>query len=241
MNRLAVVFFSVLFIFFITNAQAKSVKVLLITGGHSYDTVQFFAMFDSMKGIKYKHFQQPDANRSLVTHLADGYDVVAFYDMWKTISEPEKMAYIELTKSGKPFLFLHHSLASYPDWAEFEKILGGKYFEKKPGVPKEKLSTYQHDVWVDVEVLPGHRITNSIKNFRIFDEVYGNFRVIDGVVPLLKTNHPQSSPIIGWENRYNQSRVVYLQSGHDKNGYSNPHFKQLIKASIKYLSKKDKP
>ena len=127
---------SLLFIFLISIIilQAQPIKIMVVTGGHAYDTLQFFEMFDALRGIEYEHFQQPKANLKLVKDNAEDFDVLVFYDMWKSISDAEKSAYLKLTQEGKPFLFLHHSIASYQDWPEFEKILGGKYVEKGRGV-----------------------------------------------------------------------------------------------------------
>jgi uncharacterized protein len=167
-------------------------------------------------------------------------DVLVFYDMWREISEPEKQAYLNLTKQGKPFLFLHHSLVSYQNWAEFEKILGGKYVDRSPDIPKEEHSTYKHDVWIDVEVADKqHPVTKGMEDFRIFDEVYGNYRVSPNVRPLLKTSHPESTPVIGWENRYNASTIVYLQPGHDFNAYETDEYRKLILQAIHYLARKE--
>ena len=109
---------------------AQPVKIMLITGGHAFDTVQFLEMFDVMEGVEYENFEQPKANAKLVKDLAEDFDVLVFYDMWQNISESEKSAYLNLAQQGKPFLFLHHSIVSYQSWPEFEKIVGGKYFEK---------------------------------------------------------------------------------------------------------------
>jgi uncharacterized protein len=224
-------------LFFSLNAQP--VKIMLVTGGHSYDTLQFFQLFDSLEGIDYEHFNQPDANKALVEDAGKNYDVLVFYDMWREISELEKEAYLDLTKQGKPFLFLHHALVSYQNWPEFEKILGGKYVDRSPDIPKENLSTYKHDVWIDVEVADKrHPVTKGMEDFRIFDEVYGNYRVSPDVKPLLKTNHPESTPVIGWENRYNASSIVYLQPGHDFNAYTSDEYRRLLLQAILYLAQK---
>ncbi len=218
------------------NITAQPVKVMLITGGHSYDTLQFLQMFDSFTGLEYTHFNQPQANQELVNGLAEKFDVLVFYDMWKTISEQEKASYINLTKRGKPFLFLHHTLVSYQTWPEFQKILGGRYVDN-PDLPDEQQSTYKHDVWIDIEITDNkHPATRGMKNFRLFDEVYGNFRVLPDVKPLLKTNHPGSTPLIGWENLYNSSSIIYLQPGHDKNAFESDAYRRLILESIKYLA-----
>jgi uncharacterized protein len=219
------------------NLHSQPVKIMLVTGGHSYDTLQFFQMFDALEGIEYEHYLQPSANKAIASGQAGQFDVLVFYDMWRDVSEQEQQAYIDLTKQGKPILFLHHALASYQKWPEFEKILGGKYIEKGSETSAEELSTYKHDVWINVQVPnPEHPVTKGIKPFRIFDEVYGNFRVLPKVTPLLKTDHTESGPVIAWENRYNSSVIVFLQPGHDKNAYESENYRRLILQSIKYLA-----
>jgi type 1 glutamine amidotransferase len=216
--------------------SAQPVNIMLVTGGHSYDTLEFIQMFGSFPDIEYKHFNQPDANRALNEGVADKFDVLVFYDMWKALPDRTKAAYIELTKKGKPFLFMHHSLVSYQDWHEFEYLIGGRYIQNDE-LPVEKQSDYKHDVWVDIEIADKtHPVTRGIPDFKLFDEVYGNYLVLPGVKPLLKTSHPESSPVIGWENRYNASTIIYLQPGHDKNAFASKPFKNLVLQTIRYLA-----
>jgi type 1 glutamine amidotransferase len=218
--------------------NAQSIKIMVVTGGHSYDTIQFFEMFDALTGIEYEHFQQPKANQKLVKDLAEDFDVIVFYDMWKSISDAEKSAYLKLTNQGKPLLFLHHSIASYQDWPEFEKILGGKYVEKGRGVPVEEQSNYEHDVWVYTKVENYTPVTVGLKEPRFFDEVYGNVRISENVFPLLKTRHPKSMEIVAWENKYSNSKIIYLQPGHDYRTYQNDEYRKLLLQSVKYLAGK---
>lgn len=215
---------------------AQPIKVMVVTGGHGYDTLQFFEMFDALPDIEYEHFQQPKANNKLVKDLAEDFDVLVFYDMWKSISETEKNAYLRLTQQGKPFLFLHHSIASYQNWPEFEKILGGKYVEAARGVPEDEQSTYEHDVWVYSKVENYTAVTVGFKEPRFFDEVYGNVRVSDNVLPLLRTRHPKSMEYIAWQNKYNNSHVVYLQPGHDYRTYESEEYRKLVLQAIKFLA-----
>lgn len=216
--------------------NAQPIKVMLVTGGHSYDTIQFFEMFDALPGVEYQHFQQPKANNKLVKDLAEDFDVLVFYDMWKSISEVEKSAYLRLLQQGKPFLFLHHAIASYQDWPEFEKILGGKYVEAARGIPKEEQSNYEHDVWVYSKVENYTAVTVGLKEPRFFDEVYGNVRISEDIIPLLRTRHPQSMEFIAWQHKYNNSQVVYLQPGHDYRTYENEEYRKLLLQAIKFLA-----
>lgn len=225
------------FLCFILNAQP--IKIMLVTGGHSFDTIQFSQLFDSLEGINYEHVAQPEANEALAGEKWKAFDVLVFYDMWQKISEKEKHAYLEMTRHGMPMLFLHHSLVSYQNWPEFEKIIGGKYIERSPDIPDKEQSTYKHDVWVDVEVVnPEYPVTKGFRDFRLFDEVYGNYRVSPNVKPLLKTSHPESTETIGWENKYKASTIVYLQPGHDYRAYESDEYRKLILQAIHYLAQK---
>ena len=222
----------------LTTARAQISSALVIAGGHSFDTIAFFCMMDQIPGIGYDFLLQPEANRFLTDQEIIPYDVLIFYDMWKPVSESEKLAYIKLTEAGKPMLFLHHALVSYQQWPEFEKIIGGRYVEslKNQAGQSSGQSTYKHDVWLDVSIVnPEHPVTAGLQNFRLLDEVYGNYRVGEQVIPLLKTNHPESTEVIAWENRYNNSRIIYIQPGHDKNSYENPDYIQLLANAVRYL------
>ena len=220
--------------------KAQPVKIMLITGGHAFDTLQFFQLFDDMNGIVCEHFQQPEANRAIAGGKAKNFDVLVFYDMWQSISENEKRAYLELTRNGKPMLFLHHSLVSYQGWETFEKMIGGKYIQKSPNIPENEQSTYEHDVWVYMHPLRNHPVTQGFEMIKLFDEVYGNTRVSDDVIPLFKTNHPKSSGIIGWENRFNSSTIVYLQPGHDYRAFQDENYRKLLSQTIHYLAGTEK-
>jgi len=228
-----------LFALFLISAvfvNAQPVKVMVVTGGHAFDTLQFFEMFDALPGIEYQHFQQPKANNELVKNLGEDFDVLVFYDMWKSASEVEKSAYLRLTQQGKPLLFLHHSIASYQGWPEFEKLLGGKYVEAAKGVPKEEQSNYEHDVWVYSKVENYTAVTVGLKEPRFFDEIYGNVRISDDVIPLLRTTHPKSMEYIAWQHKYNKSQIVYIQPGHDYRTYESEEYRKLLLQAIKFLA-----
>ncbi len=216
--------------------EAQPVKIMLVTGGHAFDTIPFFQLFDSFENVNYEYFQQPFANQEIANGKARNYDVLVFYDMWNDISDAEKNAYIELTKEGKPFLFLHHSLVSYQKWDEFEKLIGGRYIEKNTEIPVDQQSTYQHDLWVEMKASENHPVTKSFGVIKLFDEVYGNTRISRNVKPLLTTSHPKSSPVIGWENQFNASKILYIQPGHDHHAFESEDYRKLLLQAINYLA-----
>lgn len=235
MKNLLILFLSIL-ITASMSASAKKYNILVITGGHSFDEKSFFEMFDSFQDISYTELKQPEANAQLGTIDPRTFDAVVFYDMPKTIAEKDKENYYKLLKLGKGMVFLHHSQCSYQDWEGYKSIVGGKYHEEKNS---PQTSTYQHDVTFTVKIAdPKHPVTKRIQDFEILDEVYGNTEVLPGVTPLLTTDHPQSSKIIGWTHQVEKSHIVYLQPGHDKNGYFNPNYQKLLQQAIKYVAKK---
>lgn len=235
MNTFKALIFGILIITSVSTS-AKKLNVLIVTGGHNFDRESFFQMFDSFEGVSYKELKHPEANLQLGAIDPKTFDAVVFYDMPKTISEAEKESYYKLLKSGKGLVFLHHSQCSYQQWDEYKTIVGGKYHEEK-NTPQT--STYQHDVTFTVKIADKkHPATKGIADFKILDEVYGNTEVLPDVTPLLTTDHPQSSKIIGWTHTKENSRIVYIQPGHDKNGWFNPNYQKLVKQAISYVSEK---
>jgi uncharacterized protein len=216
------------------SVSAKKLNILIVTGGHDFDRKSFFEMFNSFPDISYTELKHPEANLQLGTIDPKTFDAVVFYDMPKSISDAEKASYFILLKLSKGLVFLHHSLCSYQQWDEYRDIVGGKYHEEKNTV---QTSTYQHDVTFTVKIArPKNPVTKGIKDFEILDEVYGNTEVLPGVTPLLTANHPQSSKTIGWTHKVENSCIVYIQPGHDKNGYFNPNYQKLVKQAIAFVA-----
>jgi uncharacterized protein len=221
------------------NAE-NPVRVLIITSGHEFERQPFFAMFDAMTGITYSSVEHPAANALYNDPALKEVDALVFYDMNQTISEQQKAGFLAMLKQGKGVVFLHHSLASYQSWDEFTAVRGGKYVlpELLPESQKEKASTYRHDVEVNVHVVnPQHPVTQGLADFVLHDEVYGNYEVRPDVVPLLRTDHPQSTPVIAWATQYGASKIVYIQPGHDHWTYDNANYRRLVENAIRWVAK----
>ena len=206
-------------------------QVLIVSGGHDFERQEFFEMFETMPGISYGEIMHPQANGVYDSSLMDETDVLVFYDMYQEIDSAQKSAFLKLLEEGKGMVFLHHSLASYQDWPEFEEIRGGRYKLEGQGG-----STYMHDVDMSVQVLNrDHPVTRGINDFVIRDEAYGNFAVMENVQPLLGCSHPESGELIAWAHEYGKSRIVYLQLGHDHHAYENPNFRRLLSQAIAWV------
>lgn len=222
--------------------QTTETKVLVVTGGHGFDKPAFFKMFQDNAEITFTAAEHAKSSATVYERedLAR-YDVVVLYDMMKHITEKQKPALLAQLERGAGLVVLHHALVSYPDWPEYERIIGGRYTEPnpaKPGTVTEQVG-WQHDVEVPVVIVDrDHPVTKGLKDFVIHDEIYWGYRVLPEVTPLITTTHPKSGKPLAWAQTYRKSRVVYLQLGHGPEAFENPNYQQLLAQSIRWTSRK---
>jgi len=222
--------------FVITFSKTKKINVLIITGGHGFEQVPFYGVFDALENVHYDTIVQPKANALIATTAIDKYDVLVFYDMFDSILPSEQQAYINLLKNGKAMIFLHHSLVSYQNWGEFINIVGGKYHTRPVFVKGDTLkANYEHDVTMPVRVEDRkHPVTAGINDFEIVDETYGDAEILPSVKPLLSTSLSKSMRYLAWINHYGNSEVLYIQLGHGPSAYSNANYRKLLQQAIEW-------
>jgi type 1 glutamine amidotransferase len=222
-------------------ATTSNLDVLIITGGRSdFEREAFYEMFNTFANVDYREVSQPEANQKLTSSFYDVFDVLIFYDMVQDITDQQKAAFINMLQKGKGVVFLHHALASYREWDEYENIIGGRFYldlkpdtEEKAGYP---VSTYEHNVDIPVSIVAkNHPVTSGLEDFIIHDETYGDFKVLLHVHPLLSTSHPASDDIIGWTHSYGKSPVVYIQPGHNHAAFQNPNYRRLVGQAIRWV------
>jgi type 1 glutamine amidotransferase len=221
---------------------SKSIRILVITGGHAYKVEQFNQMLSSFgPSITYQIAELPGAYDMFQPENQQKYDVLVFYHMWQTITDEQAKVFAECIRNGKPVVALHHSICAYDDWPEYWDIIGGKYFHKVTTFKGKEFQpcSYIHDLHFGVKITnPKHPVTKGVKDFEIFDETYKGYYVEDGVTPLLTTDEPSSTAVIGWAKKYGKARIVTLQSGHDTPTFENPSFRRLLKQAIEWVYKK---
>ena len=217
----------------------EPLRVAVITGGHGFEQEPFHAAFKSIKDITFREEVYPDAEKCFEADYRKDVDVYVYYDMNGTLSDTAKANMVAMLKEGKGLVAVHHCIASTPKWPEYTEIVGGRYFlAKETYLGKEwDVSTFKHDVWVDVTVVDKkHPVTKGLKDFRIYDEVYGKHWVSPKTTLLLATEHPESNGQLAWAHTYGRSRVVYIQLGHGTESYENPNFRKLLGNAIRWTS-----
>jgi len=249
MKRLPIVLLGfMLCVFFGTSAVSADgpdsptdkIRVLLVTGGHPFERSQFFQLFETNSEISVQEVEHTNLPPFLKSDAATHYDVLVLYDYWQDISEDMKADFIARLKEGKGLVVLHHALCSYQDWAEYRRIVGGRYYLKKDlvdGIAKEP-STYEHGRQFEIRVAdPNHPVTQGVKDFPMRDETYKGFDMTTDAHPLLTTDDPESSEVIAWSKTYEAARVVFIQSGHDHVAWDNPNYQRLLHQAIRWVAK----
>jgi len=218
----------------------RQTRILVITGGHDFDRPNFMEMFSSQPNLLFYEVTQPEANNLYASDSIDQFDALVFYDMVQEISEEQKAAFLDLLERGMGMVFIHHSIASYQTWDEFKEILGARYHLEPwvRGGDSLPASTYNHDVDLEVQVADDqHPVTTGLSDFVIHDETYDLVEILPNRHPLLTTSQPGSMPLLGWAHRYGNSRIVYLQPGHDNNAYSHAGYRQLVMHAIDWVKR----
>jgi type 1 glutamine amidotransferase len=233
----------ILFAFSLTSTaktdKNEPVKVLVITGNHSYNKETFNAMFASFgNAITFQIAELPAAYDMFLPENRNKYDVLVFYHMWQTINEEQKRIFSDCIRQGKPVVAIHHSICAFDDWEEYWHIIGGKYFHKPTVIDGKEYPacSYIHDLHFTANVVDkNHPVTNGVKDFELFDETYKGYYVEPGVKPLLTTTDSTSTPVIGWTKTYGKAKIVTLQSGHDSPTFQNPNFRKLLIQAIEWV------
>jgi hypothetical protein len=227
------------FNFYSATLPSKHIRILVITGGHDYNADQFNQMLASLgDSITYQVSELPAAYDMFLPENRNKYDVLVFYHMWQTITEEQANMLADCIWQGKPLVALHHSICAYDDWPEYTNIIGGKYFHKPTTLNGKEYPacSYIHDLHFKVKIFNSENpVTKGLTDFEIFDETYKGFYVEETVTPLLTTDEPSSSPVIGWSKMYGNARIVTLQSGHDAPTFENPNYRKLLRQAIEWV------
>ncbi|RKR08037.1 hypothetical protein CLV91_2803 [Maribacter vaceletii] len=230
--------FLFLFIAQVSNSQEnKKTSVLVVRGGHPYDTPDFENMCNSLEGVHVDLVLDAHFKAMKLDKIKEKYTAILFLNQNKYYEESEKTKkkYVELTNEGIGMVFLHFTLSSQPNWNKYHEIIGGKWFLGSHTKDKSKVSTYFIDLKVDVKVSDKkHPVTKGIKDFTMTDVFYGKIHMEPGVHVLLDSDNTDIAPI-AWTQKYNKSKIVYIMPGYSKKAFENYSYKKLISNALKYV------
>ncbi len=204
------------------------VRALVVTGGHDYET-SFYSLFEGHDDISWAH---ASANtEAFKSDIRGTYDALVLYDMSANLDEKGRANLKNFVESGKGVVVLHHAIADYQDWPWwYREVVGGRYLlQPADGMPA---STYKHDEEIFVTPAMNHPITAGIGPMHLWDETYKGMWISPDVKVLLKSDNPTSDPSVAWISPYTNSRVVYIQLGHDHAAHCHPAYRALVHNAI---------
>ncbi len=221
-------------------SQSDGLAVLVVRGGHAYDTPDFEDMCGQLADVKCDlvltaHFESMTAEK-----IDNKYDAILFLNQNKkyTTTNRNRNRYMDLADRGVGMVFLHFTLSSEPEWDQYHDLIGGKWFLPNFEKNKSLHSTYFVDMTVDVKILDkAHPTTAGLEDFTMTDTFYGNIQMDPNVHPLLGSNRDEVADAIAWAHQYRKSKVVYLMPGFTKKAYQNQSYKKFLSNSLKYVAK----
>jgi type 1 glutamine amidotransferase len=219
--------------------SSEKLNVLVVTGGHKYDTTEFIEMFESFKDMDCDFVWTSEMQSISAATLNDKYDALVLMDMVKEkVPEEYKKQYRELARLGTGMVFMHFTLASRPFWDEYHEIIGGKFFlGGKFTEDVTRRSGYNPSVELEIKVLDrDHEVTAGVNDFKVTDAAYNNLYISENVHPLLGIDHPENDYYAGWTHKYGNSRVVYIMQGYSGTTLKNPSFRKLVNNAIRYVA-----
>lgn len=236
-------------------AEARAVKVLIITGDHGHkwaETTPFLKDLLAKAGHKVDVTETP--SKDLTPENLAKYDVLLLNyrntpkgakenpaSVW---SDDNKKAFADAVRNGKGLVVYHHASSAFTgDSAfekEFEKIIAG-------GWRKQGNHGKMHEFMITVR--KEHPITRGIKEFKHGrDELYQNSVMLPGSEVLAtafsdKSKDPKNTdkhePMI-WVAGYGKGRVCENVMGHDVEAMqSSPGFKVLMIRCVEWAGTGD--
>jgi len=234
----------------LTAADAKPIKVLLITGDHGHawkETTPFLKEFLTKAGLQVDVTETP--SKDLTPENLAKYDVFLLnYKDTKNgtpesrWSEANQKAFADAVQGGKGLVVYHHASSAFVGGSawdkEFEKIIAGGWRKQgnhgKRHEFKVTIRTQDHPITKDMPAEFQH--TN--------DELYANSvmfpdsQVLATAFSDLKLdpkNTDKHEPIV-WVATYGKGRVCENVLGHDVAAMKSPGFQTLLIRGLEWAA-----
>jgi len=221
---------------------AKPIRAVVVTGGHGFDEKAFPKLFEGHPDIVCEFKPQKD-DSEIFEDVADWpYDVVVLYNMTQKISEKRRQNFLGLLDRGVGLVVLHHAVADFQDWPEFEKIAGTRYYLKETVVDGV---THPRGAWKDgvnfkIHVEDAeHPITKGLADFQVRDEGYRNQTYAPDNHLLLSTDNAASEKQVGWVRTYKNARVFCTPIGHGPQAFTSEPFRRVMARAIRWTAKRN--
>ena len=213
------------------------VRTAVVTGGHTFDVVNFHNLFHALDGVQ-PYIQHMDDFASSPEEVRDSYDSIVFYIMlmegpsnegqpWYAGNPRTAIEHLGETQQG--IVILHHAILAYPQWPLWNEIVG----------IEDRSFGFHGGQSIHVDVTERKNpITRGISEWDMLDETYTMADAETRSDVLLTTLHAKSMKTLGWTRQHGKSRVFCLQSGHDNQTWQDARFRQILQCGIHWTARR---
>ncbi len=213
----------------------------MLTGGHDYDIEKFNAIWDSMEKVEWTHKPQA-TGAEIFEDVSDWtYHVIAFYNHQNpgnNLTETHKQNFLSLLEKGVGVMVLHHSVAAYPFWPEFEKIAGVKY--RSANYYSDGIISKYYFGNIPLELVDsGHPLAADMPaTLSLGDELYYDmdWGQSEGNEYIYKSTHELAENGISWTRTYQKSNVYTNILGNGSGIFDNVTFQKMWEKAVDYVS-----
>jgi len=218
---------------FACNPGSKPINILILSGSNNHEWQQTTGFLENM-------FQQTGNFKTKVTNQPDTLSFADFekFDVvlsnWNSWPENDlrwpvetENALLQFIKEGGGFVTFHSSTSAFYKWPEFQEISTAAWImdstsHGKPSETRVEISNVEHPV------------TQGIKGFEIFDELWINtaknnkFEVLGTATnEVLTQKEAESQPAI-MVAEYGKGRIFHTILGHDLIAMQSEGFQSLL-------------
>jgi type 1 glutamine amidotransferase len=217
---------------------ADKARVLIVTGGHAYDTATFNAMWRSFTDVEFTVQNLTYGHEVFEDVTGWNYDVLVFYnhqDPGARLTDKHKRNYQTLIDKGVGMLVLHHGVAAYPFWPEFEALAGVRY--RSSNYFQDTLSEAKEGVAITCALAETtHPLAGGMPaTFTVTDEMYFKMRFATDNRVLLTTTYPASQGPVAWTRKRGNSRVFTTFLGHGTTIFASAPFRTMLSQAIAWI------
>ncbi len=205
--------------------RSQPVTVAVVTGGHSYDAVEFDRVWRSLDGIDAV-VQHMDEFAAAPKATREAFDAIVFYTM---LRENPPAALSELGATEQGIVMLHHALFAYPEWESWQAMTG---------IVVDNGFYSMGETLTSEIVDPSHPVTEGIAPWTMVDETYRLTEPDGDSEVLIAYDHPRSMRAVAWTRQCRASRVFCYQAGHDGHAWSTDGFRAVLTRGIAWLARR---
>jgi type 1 glutamine amidotransferase len=216
--------------------QKDAVRVLVVTGGHTYPT-SFYTLFEDDE-IAWTHATSP--REAFQGDLSARFDVIVLHDMWEDLDPPLRERLRAFIEAGKGVVSLHHAIVDYTAWPWWwQEVIGGEFFVREQ--PEHPASAYKEGVEMVVtptELGRSHPVTRDVPPLVVNDEAYRGMWHSPRNQVLMETAFPLNDKPVVWVGPEPNARVVYIQLGHSDATMRYPGYRKLVHNAILWAGRR---